>query len=140
ADVVAGVLAAMAGAGGLFTLHTLIAAGAPPAAALGTHKLEHTIGLATTVITFARKGRVALKRFGGPAIAAFVGSVGGAFVLTRLDPEFLSGLIPVLLIAMAIYYSLKPSLIDEDQHGRAGPILLLAVARVIGFHDSLLGP
>lgn len=137
---VAGAIDAMAGGGGLLTLPALLAAGASPAAALGTNKLQSTFGVATAVITFARKGRIDLKRFGGPAIAAFVGSVGGAFVLTRIDPEFLSGLIPVLLIAMAIYYSLKPSLSDEDRHGRARPILLLAVALVIGFYDGFFGP
>jgi len=137
---VAGTVDAIAGGGGLLTVPALLAAGASPAAALGTNKLQSTFGTATAVLTFARKGRIDLRRFGAPALAALTGSIGGAFVLTRIDPAFLSGLIPALLVAMAIYYALKPTLGDEDRHGHARPLLLLAVALAIGFYDGFFGP
>lgn len=137
---VAGAIDAIAGGGGLLTVPALLAAGASPAAALGTNKLQSTFGTATAVVTFARKGRIDLRRFGVPAFAALAGAVAGAFVLTRIDPAVLSGLIPVLLIAMAIYYALKPALGDEDRHGRARPFLLTFVALAIGFYDGFFGP
>lgn len=137
---VAGAIDAIAGGGGLLTVPALLAVGASPAAAIGTNKLQGTFGVATAVITFARKGRIDFRRFAGPALAAFFGSAGGAFVLIRVDPAILSGLIPLLLIAMAIYYALKPNLSDEDRHVRARPILLLAFAAVIGFYDGFFGP
>lgn len=136
----AGVIDAIAGGGGLLTVPALLAVGASPAAALGTNKLQSTFAVATAVITFARKGRIDLRRFLGPALAAFFGAAGGAFVLTRVDPAILSGLIPLLLVAMAIYYALKPNLGDEDRHVRARPMLLLAFAAVIGFYDGFFGP
>ncbi len=136
----AGGVDAIAGGGGLLTVPALLAVGASPAAALGTNKLQSTLGVATAVITFARKGRIDFKRFAGPTLAAFFGSVAGAFVLTRIDPGFLSGLIPLLLIAMAIYYALKPNLSDEDRHVRARPLLLLTFGVVIGFYDGFFGP
>jgi len=137
---VAGAIDAVAGGGGLLTVPALLAVGASPAAALGTNKLQSTFGVATAVLTFARNGRVDFRRFAGPALAAFFGSAVGAFLLTRIDPEILSGLIPLLLIAMAIYYALKPNLSDEDRHVRARPLLLLAFAAMIGFYDGFFGP
>ncbi|AKM07910.1 TSUP family transporter [Pelagerythrobacter marensis] len=137
---VAGTIDAIAGGGGLLTLPALLAVGASPAATIGTNKLQSTFGVATAVLTFARKGRIDFRRFAKPALAAFLGSAAGAFVLTRVDPTILSGLIPVLLVAMAIYYALKPNLGDEDRHVRARPILLLAFAAVIGCYDGFFGP
>ena len=137
---VAGAIDAIAGGGGLLTVPALLAVGVSPAAAIGTNKLQSTIGVATAVLAFARKGRIDFRRFAGPALAAFIGSGTGALILTRLDPAMLSGLTPLLLIAMAIYYALKPDLGDEDRHVRARPILLLVIAAVIGFYDGFFGP
>ncbi len=137
---IAGAIDAIAGGGGLLTLPALLAAGASPAAAIGTNKLQSTFGVATAVFTFARNGRIDFKRFAGPAIAAFLGSAAGAFVLSRIDPTILSGLIPILLVVMAIYYSVKRDLSDEDGQARARPIMLLAVALAIGFYDGFFGP
>ncbi len=136
---IAGAIDAIAGGGGLLTLPALLAAGASPAAAIGTNKLPSTFGVATAVFTFARNGRIDFKRFAGPAIAAFLGSAAGAFVLSRIDPTILSGLIPILLVVMAIYYTVKRDLSDEDGQ-RARPIMLLAVALAIGFYDGFFGP
>lgn len=140
AAFVAGIVDAIAGGGGLLTVPALMAVGASPAAAIGTNKLQGTFGVATAVITFARRGKIDFRRFAGPAGLAFIGSAVGAFVLTRIDPRFLAGFIPVLLIAMAVYYLLKPNLSDEDRHVRARPILLLVLAAIIGFYDGFLGP
>ena len=137
---VAGIVDAIAGGGGLLTVPALMAVGASPAAAIGTNKLQGTFGVATAVITFARRDRIDFRRFAGPAIFAFIGSAVGAFVLTRVDPRFLAGFIPVLLIAMAVYYLVKPNLSDEDRHVQARPILLLLLAAIIGFYDGFFGP
>ncbi len=137
---IAGAIDAIAGGGGLLTVPALLAAGASPAAALGTNKLQSTFGVATAVVTFARKGRIDFRRFARPVLAAFAGSAGGAFLLTRIDPEFLSGLIPLLLVAMAIYHALKRNLSDEDCHRAGRPLLLLAIAAAIGFYDGFFGP
>lgn len=136
---VAGTVDAFAGGGGLLVVPALLAVGASPAAALGTNKLQSTFGVAMAVVTFARRGRVDFRRFALPSVCAFVGSAAGAFVLTRIDAQFLAGFIPLLLIAMAVYYLLKPNLID-DRHVRARPFLLLVLAGVIGIYDGFFGP
>jgi len=137
---VAGTIDAIAGGGGLLTIPALLAAGLPPVAAIATNKLQSSFGTGGAVFAFARKGQIDFRRFALPALASFAGSAGGAFLLTLIDPHFLSGLIPILLIAMAAYFLLAPKMTDEDRHMLAGPPLLLAMAVVIGGYDGFFGP
>ncbi len=137
---VAGTIDAIAGGGGLLTIPALLAVGLPPVAAIATNKLQSSFGTGGAVVAFARKGHIDFRRFALPALASFCGSAGGAFLLTLIDPSFLSGLIPVLLIAMAGYFLLAPKMSDEDRHVLAGPPLLLAMALVIGSYDGFFGP
>lgn len=140
AAFLAGTIDAMAGGGGLITIPALLAAGVPPVAAIATNKLQSTFGTGGAVLAFARKGRIDFRKFAWPTAAAFVGSGLGAFVLTRVDPGFLSAFLPLLLIAVAGYFAFAPRMTDEDRHGRAGASLLVAVALVIGFYDGFFGP
>lgn len=140
AAFVAGLIDAVAGGGGLITIPALLAAGVPPVAALATNKLQSTFGTGGAVLAFARKGHIDFRRFALPTVAAFVGSALGAFILTRVDPGFLSGLLPLLLIAMAIYFIAAPRMTNEDRHSRAGAPLLILVALVIGCYDGFFGP
>lgn len=136
----AGTIDAIAGGGGLLTIPALLAAGLPPVSAIATNKLQSSFGTGGAVFAFARKGHIDFKRFALPALASFAGSAGGAFLLTLIDPKFLSGLIPLLLIAMAAYFLLAPKMTDEDRHVLAGPPMLLAMACLIGGYDGFFGP
>ena len=117
---VAGVIDAMAGGGGLLTIPALMAAGVPPVAAIATNKLQSSFGTASAVYAFARKGRIDFRRFLWPAMAAFIGSALGAWVLQRLDPSFLEGFIPILLLLMVVYFLVAPKASEEDRHSRLG--------------------
>jgi uncharacterized membrane protein YfcA len=140
AAFVAGMIDAIAGGGGLITIPALLAAGVPPVAAIATNKLQSTIGTGGAVIAYARGGHIEFRRLAVPVLAAFVGSAIGAFILTRIDSGFLSALLPALLVAMALYYCLAPKMSDVDRKSRAGPLLLAAVAMVIGCYDGFFGP
>jgi len=136
----AAMIDAMAGGGGLITIPALLAAGIPPVAALATNKLQSSFGTCGTVFAFARRGHIDFRRFAIPTLASFVGSALGAFLVTRIDSGFLAVLLPVLLIAMVLYFLLSPRMSDEDRHSRLGPLALLAVALVIGGYDGFFGP
>lgn len=136
----AGTIDAIAGGGGLLTIPALLAAGLPPVAAIATNKLQSSFGTGGAVVAFARKGHIDFRRFALPALASFLGSALGAYILTRLDPKVLSGLIPALLILMAGYFVFAPKMTDEDRHVRAGPALLLAMTALIGCYDGFFGP
>lgn len=140
AAFVAGMIDAVAGGGGLITIPALLAAGVPPVQALATNKLQSAFGTGGAVIAFARKGHLDLRRFAAPVLASFAGSALGAYILTRIDPGFLAGFLPVLLIAMAVYFLVAPRLGDDDRHSRAGPALLAAIVFAIGCYDGFFGP
>lgn len=137
---VAGTIDAMAGGGGLLTIPALMAAGIPPVAAIATNKLQSTIGTASAFLAFRRAGHVDLVRFAGPAAGAFAGSALGATAVQFVSPAFLAAFIPVLLIAMGLYFLLAPSMGEADRHARLGPAGLTLVVAGIGFYDGFFGP
>ena len=140
AAFVAGMIDAVAGGGGLITIPALLAAGVPPLAAVATNKLQSTFGTGGAVLAFARKRHIDFTRFAVPALAAFAGAGLGALILTLVSPNFLSALLPILLVAMALYFILAPRMTDDDRHSRAAPSLLVGVAFAIGCYDGFFGP
>lgn len=131
---------AMAGGGGLITLPALMAAGVPPVQAVATNKLQSCFGTFGACVAYARKGHMDLATYKAPVIAAFVGSVGGAWLLQRVDPSILAGLMPALLIGLAAYFTFSPKLGDADRHARVGMAGLTGLIGVIGFYDGFFGP
>jgi uncharacterized membrane protein YfcA len=140
AAFIAGIVDAMAGGGGLITLPALLAAGVPPVSALATNKLQSSFGTGTAFLAFARAGHVDLRRFAWPAAASFLGAAAGALTVQQIDSSFLAAFIPVLLIAMAIYFLVGPNMAEEDRHTRLGSVGLFLVAAAIGFYDGFFGP
>jgi uncharacterized membrane protein YfcA len=140
AALLAGFIDAIAGGGGLITLPALMAAGIPPVAAVATNKLQSSIGTTGACIAYARKGHMNLRAYKGPILAAFVGSVGGAWLLQRVDPVILAGLMPALFIALALYFTFSPKLSELDRHARIGMVGLSVLIGLVGFYDGFFGP
>lgn len=137
---VAGTIDAMAGGGGLITIPALLAAGVPPVVALGTNKLQSAFGTAGATFAFWRRGHIDLRRTFRLAVASFAGAAGGAALVQTIDPHFLAGLLPVLLVAMAGYFLFGPRLSDVDTHVRLAPAGLLLAVAAIGTYDGFFGP
>ena len=140
AALMAGCVDAMAGGGGLIALPALLAAGIPPVPAVATNKLQSSLGTFGACIAYARAGHMNLKAYRWPLIAAFVGSAGGAWLLQRVDPSILAGLMPALLIALAAYFTFSPKMSEMDRHQRAGMAVLSLLIGIIGFYDGFFGP
>ena len=140
AALVASCVDAMAGGGGLITLPALLAAGIPPVQAVATNKLQSSFGTFGACIAYARRGHMDLKNYKWPVLAAFIGAVGGAWLLQRVDPSILAGLMPALLIAMAAYFTFSPKLGDADRHSRVGMLGLSLLIGGVGFYDGFFGP
>lgn len=136
----AGTIDAMAGGGGLITIPALLAAGVPPDMALGTNKLQSAFGTAGATFAFWRKGHIDLRRSWRLALASFGGAAVGAALVQAIDPQFLAGLLPVLLVAMALYFLFGPRLSDVDTHTRLAPAGLLLAVAAIGTYDGFFGP
>jgi uncharacterized protein len=137
---IAGFIDAIAGGGGLLTLPALLAAGLPPVTAIATSKLQSSLGTATAVAAFAKRGQVDFRRMWLAALAALIGGAAGGVTLQHLDPTFLKGLVPILLIAIAVYFLLSPRLSDHDRPHRIGPRVYAVIALALGFYDGFFGP
>ncbi|MCW5695421.1 MAG: TSUP family transporter [Bauldia sp.] len=141
AALVAGGIDSIAGGGGLITVPALLLAGLGPVEALGTNKLQALFGSGTATFSYAAKGHVDLRRQAPWAVLAFAGSVAGALLATVVPTDILSALLPVLLIAVALYFAFKPRLSDVDRAQRLSPVLFgLTIVPAIGFYDGLFGP
>lgn len=139
--VLAGFVDAIAGGGGLIALPMLLSVGVPPIAALATNKLQSAVGTATAAMTFWRKGFVEPRTLIWAIAATFSGSWLGAFTVKNIDVSALKTLVPIVLIAVALYFLLAPKLSDDSRAARFSLIRfapLLGFA--IGFYDGIFGP
>lgn len=137
----AGFLDTIAGGGGLLTVPALALAGLDPAAAVATNKVNSTMGLTAAATAFARKGAyrdAASWRF---AAGAAAGAVAGALALSSVPTAWLTRAMPVVLIVIAVYFALTPSLGDRDRAPRLSVGVAAAVfAPLVGLYDGLFGP
>lgn len=137
----AGCIDAIAGGGGLITLPALLWAGVPAHMALGTNKLQGTAGSLSASLHFVRIGAVEFDRFWPAVLASLVGGAIGAGVVQLINPSFLRGVIPWLLIGIAIYMLLAKRVGQVEKHRRVG-ILGFAgtVGLGVGVYDGFFGP
>lgn len=137
----AGFVDSIAGGGGLITVPLLILAGADPVTALATNKLQGLFGAGSAALSYSRAGHVSLKRQISPALIAFAAAIAGALLASRLPTDLIRLGLPVLLIAIALFFALKPGLTDTDRMRRITPaVFALTLVPIIGFYDGLLGP
>ena len=137
----AGLIDSMAGGGGLITIPVLLGIGMPPQTALGTNKLQGTFGSGSAMLHFAHAGTVNLRDCAAGVVWTAIGAALGSMSVQTLDPAFLSRIIPVLLIAIAVTMLFLPRLGMEDVRERMGknPFFLL-FGLAIGFYDGFFGP
>lgn len=141
AAFVAGFVDAIAGGGGLITVPALLLAGVPPVTALATNKVQGLFGAGMAALTYARAGHVNLRRQLRAAVLSLSGAVLGALLASSLPTDAIRLGLPILLIAVAVFFAFKPGLDDIDKHERISPfIFMITFVPAIGFYDGLLGP
>lgn len=141
ASFFAGFVDSIAGGGGLITIPTMLIAGIPPLESLATNKLQSQFGSASATIAYARRGHVNLKSQMPMAITSMIGGAVGAGLASLVPAEWLAAAIPFLLVAIAIFFSVKPNLNDADRHQRVTPFIFgLSVVPLVGLYDGIFGP
>lgn len=141
AAFVAGYIDAVAGGGGLVTIPALLLSGMDPLAVLGTNKVQGMFGSGSATIAYAAKGHVDLKTQWPGAVAAAIGSVGGALLAFAVPTGFLETILPFLLIAVAVFFAVRPGLGDLDRERRVSPAFFVGfMVPLIGAYDGLFGP
>ena len=141
AAFVAGFVDAIAGGGGLITVPVLVLAGASPIEALATNKLQGTFGAATAAVTYARAGHVRpMQQLGMATVAAVAGAVG-AMVAHAVPAEVLRLIMPVVLVAIALFFAFKPGLTDAARVERVKPaVFTLTAVPLVAAYDGFFGP
>ncbi|QLB19145.1 TSUP family transporter [Mannheimia granulomatis] len=138
--MLAGFIDAIAGGGGLLTIPALMAAGLPPAMALGTNKLQACGGSFSSSFYFIRKKAVNLKQIWYLILFTFIGSAAGTIFVQHIDVEFLKKLLPFLILIIGIYFLFSPTIGDEDRKQRISFSMFAFVAAALGFYDGMFGP
>lgn len=139
--MLAGMVDAIAGGGGLIALPALLATGMPPTQALATNKLQGSFGTLSSSFYFIRNNLIKLSELKFMIACTFVGAAAGTLVVQRISTQFLTSIIPLLLIGIALYFLLSPSISDEHRGARITSWLFsLTVGFGVGFYDGFFGP
>jgi len=136
----AGFVDSIAGGGGLIVIPALLFAGVPPLYALGTNKLQSVFGTAVALRNYWRSGLVEWRPNRLTVCLVFAGAVAGALIVQSIRPMLLNLIVPLLLVAAAIYILLSPRMTDEDAHHRVTSTGYAPIGSAIGFYDGFFGP
>ena len=138
----AGFVDAIAGGGGLITVPALLAAGLPTHLMLGTNKGQSVFGSGAALASYTRAGRVSRERAPGSFLAAFVGSLAGAWLVSLLDPALLRPIVMVLLVAVALFLAVRSPLQPIERHlpPERARAIATGLALGIGAYDGFFGP
>lgn len=141
AGFAAGFIDSIAGGGGLITVPALLLAGASPIEALGTNKLQSVFGSGSATFSYAKAGHVDLKQQLPMGFISFATSMLGAFCASLLPQDIFRQVLPFVLVAIALYFVLKPDVSDLDKSARMKPVFFgLTLVPAIGFYDGIFGP
>lgn len=145
AAFVAGLVDAVVGGGGLVQIPAMFSVypSAVPATLMGTNKLAAIFGTAVAALRYARRVSVAWSTAAPAALAAFALSFAGAWTVTRVPAEFVRGLLPLILVAVAVYTFRRKDFgsVHAPVHtGGAERLFAVTVGAAIGFYDGFFGP
>ena len=145
AALLAGVVDAVVGGGGLIQLPALLIAfpGVPPVQLLATNKVGSIAGTSMASVTYYRRVHPDLKTAIPLAAAAFAGSAGGALVASRIPRAAFDPIVLVALLVVGAYVVFKPEVgrvEDLRLDGRSHYLSAVAIGAGIGFYDGALGP
>jgi uncharacterized membrane protein YfcA len=145
AAFVAGLVDAVVGGGGLIQIPAIFSVLPKeiPATLLGTNKLGSMCGTGAAALNYARRVPVAWSTAAPAAAAAFLASALGAWTVSRVPADFVRGLLPFILIAVAVYTFRKKDFgsIHAPLHsGWKEMALAIALGGAIGFYDGFFGP
>jgi uncharacterized membrane protein YfcA len=135
-----GFVDAIAGGGGLIMMPALLVSGVPPLQALGTNKLQSMCGTFVAMRNYGAKGLIEWRRNLPTVLVVFAGSASGVLLVQSVRAETLALVIPLLLLANAVYILVSPRMTDEDAQHRVTSRGYASVGGAIGFYDGFFGP
>ena len=95
--ILAGFLDTLAGGGGLLSIPALMISGMPPLLALGTNKLQASVGIGTATLLLFRKKKFSWSEVRPSVLVAFIGTLIGAIIVQFINAEILSFIFSFIL-------------------------------------------
>jgi len=141
AAATAGFFDAIAGGGGLIQLPALLIGLQDKSVVnvLGTNKFAAVFGTINAANRYRKQVKIDKKFLASMMVPAFLGSMGGAQLASRVPTEKMRIVVLVALIAIFIYTALNPKLGHEDNQRIDYKIAIIA-GLAIGFYDGIFGP
>ena len=137
----AGFIDSIAGGGGLLSVPALLLAGVPPVNALATNKLQGMAGAGTALANYVHAGQVSPRAQLPMAAVSLAAGALGSLAASHLAPEVLRLVMPPILIAIALFFALKPGLTDQPRPRRmSAPLFTATVVPIIAGYDGFFGP
>jgi uncharacterized membrane protein YfcA len=140
-SAVAGFIDSMCGGGGLISIPVLLMGGFNPAQAIAANKLQGTLGAITSTHYYLGKRVIDPRILRKIIPGAVIGGVLGTFAVNIAGNHFMTRILPVMLIAMAIYFAFSSKVNDQQREPRmALPVIGATLIPLIGFYDGFFGP
>ena len=136
--LIASAIDAIAGGGGLLVVPTMLLLGMNPLVTLGTNKLQSCFGTATSSYNYFKNGLLKEEKILSLIALSFTGSFIGTLLVSRLSNEFLTSLIPILLIGSAIFLIVNKR--SNLELSKSFMIAFTPLIIIIGFYDGFFGP
>ena len=138
--VVAGFLDTLVGGGGLLAVPALLLSGIPPIYVLGTNKFQGSMGTGLATFLLFKKKKLDWNSVKNLMFASFIGSIVGGVIIQFFDTQFLSFVIPIVLVFIAIYFIISPKPKSITNNPKPNKKFELYAVPVVGFYDGMFGP
>lgn len=145
AALLAGLLDAIVGGGGLIQVPVLFSAfpTATPSTLFGTNKLSSIFGTAIAARTYGKKYPVDWSLVLPASLAALIFAFIGAWAITIFPPDVFRKLLPFILVLVAWYVFRRKDFGGDyapTRQGRKKVMLAVAIGALIGLYDGFFGP
>jgi uncharacterized membrane protein YfcA len=145
ASLLAGFVDSIVGGGGLILVPALFAVfpAAAPATLLGTNKGASVWGTGMATVQYARRVSMRWSALAPAALAGFLASLLGAWLVTQISAEFLRKTLPAILLLVLIYTLVKKQFGHDHAprySGLAERVVACSIGACIGFYDGFFGP
>jgi uncharacterized membrane protein YfcA len=142
AALISGLVDAIAGGGGLIAVPSLMLAGVPPLAVLGTNRMQAVIGESTALLTYWRNNEVKFDGLMLGLVVTISSAILGSYAISLVSKEVLELLLPVLMVAITLYSILskqiRSSVAGVPKLSNRQFMLICGVC--IGFYNGFFGP
>ncbi|MDH1321590.1 TSUP family transporter [Enterobacter bugandensis] len=141
-SIFAGFIDAVAGGGGLISTPAMLILGLPPVIALGTNRLQSSIGELTPILIYKNNGKINTEYLTKGIISVSLGAVLGSYFVSSIPNDALYILLPILMVVILIYTIFSKKIRDnkESRSVVSMPVFMTGMGLLLGFYNGFFGP